>query len=146
MKKIIKASEEMTEDEKKKWLKNAPAEDLLRCYDTLHMETIKGFCYNPDFELTRAELLKRLGGNVKEVDEKPQKDTNKIFESVVDDMIYQVWENENGAGLSISDVIDMTVEHIETLDKEGQLGIELPNDWVTKVGNIVYDKYDEYEW
>ena len=59
MKRFVKAAE-MSEEEKISWLENAAAEELLHQYDSLHIDTIKGFSYNPDFELTRNEVLKRL--------------------------------------------------------------------------------------
>lgn len=62
MKKIIKSNENITEKEKQEWLRNASAEDLLKQYDSLHVDTIKNYSYNPDYNLTRAELLRRLQG------------------------------------------------------------------------------------
>ena len=142
MKKVIKSSEELTEEEKEEWLRNAPAEDLLGQYDSLYADTIRNFSYNPDYNLTRKEVLRRLGGHVQETNTS----TKSTFTDIVDDLIYQVWENNKGEGLSSVDVVDEVIEHIDMLNNENELDVDLPDDWKKQVGNMVTDQYDEYEW
>lgn len=141
MKKVIKAAEEMTEEEKKEWLRNASAEDLLSQYDYFHTDIIKNFGYNPDYEITRKEVLRRLGGHVQD-DDVPESSLDEL----VTDLIYQVWENNKGEGLSSVDVVDEVIDHIDMLNNEDELDVYMPDDWRKQVGNIVTSHYDEYEW
>lgn len=142
MKRVIKASKEMTEDEKKAWLKTASAEDLLNQYDYLRTDITRNFGYNPDYEITRKEVLRRLGGHVQEEPEIPE----STLADVIDNLIYQVWENNKGEGLSSVDVVDEVIEHIDMLNNEGDLDVDLPDDWKKQVGNMVTSQYDEYKW
>lgn len=142
MKKVIKAAEEMTEEEKKAWLKTASAEDLLSQYDYLRTDITRNFGYNPDYEITRKEVLRRLGGHVQNDDVSPEPSLDEL----VTDLIYQVWENNKGEGLSSVDVVDEVIEHIDMLNNEDELDVYLPDDWRKQVGNMVTSHYDEYEW
>lgn len=142
MKRVIKAAEDMTEEEKKAWLKTASAEDLLSQYDYFHTDIIKNFGYNPDYEITRKEVLRRLGGHVQDDDVPPEPSLDEL----VTDLIYQVWENSKGEGLSSVDVVDEVIDHIDMLNNEDELDVYLPDDWRKQVGNIVTSHYDEYEW
>lgn len=142
MKKVIKAAEEMTEEEKKEWLRNASAEDLLNQYDYLRTDITRNFGYNPDYEITRKEVLRRLGGHVQDDDASPKSSLDEL----ITDLIYQVWENSKGEGLSSVDVVDQVIEHIDMLNNEDELDVYLPDDWRKQVGNMVTSQYDKYEW
>ena len=147
MKRVIKAAKEMTEEEKEAWLKTASAKDLLNQYDYLRTDITRNFSYNPDYEITRKEVLRRLGGHVQETSTSTESvPAESTLTDVIDNLIYQVWENNKGEGLSSADVVDEVIEHIDMLNNEDELDVYLPDDWRKQVENMVTSQYDKYEW
>lgn len=69
------------------------------------------------------------------------------FQLELGDMLYDIYKAHKGEGLSDVDAYDLLYDDVtKRMNTDNDFAAIVPDDYIRKIGDCVYDEYDDYEW